>query len=386
MMVAATVKARPRLARALVLVLLGGLSLFWTVSVAGSGGASLAYPYLPDGVRPAVVVPEGAVDVPASLTPDGQVVARPVRVATVAGTSSQIPAVALAAYQRAATVMAAADESCGVEWPVLAAIGKVESGHGSAKGNVLRADGLADPGVIGVRLDGRRSTALVSDTDGGRYDGDRSFDRGVGPMQFIPSTWGVVGVDADGDGRRDPQDIDDAALAAAVHLCGGDGDLSKRAGLHSALLRYNHSGLYAETVLAVADSYASSQAPVPLTAGRAVLPRSSAVAPARHPVGARNLARREVSKAAPAPAAPDGAGRTSGGGERGGDAGSRPTGEWSARPDGGGAAAPLPPLKPVADLLMATTNVLQCTLSGLTQLLRPRLADSPCSPEPHTSR
>ena len=45
-------------------------------------------------------------------------------------------------------------------------------------------------------------------------------------MQFIPSTWSVVGVDGDGDGKRDPQDIDDAALATAVYLCSGDEDLS----------------------------------------------------------------------------------------------------------------------------------------------------------------
>ena len=45
-------------------------------------------------------------------------------------------------------------------------------------------------------------------------------------MQFIPSTWSVVGVDADGDAQRNPQDIDDAALATAVYLCSGDDDLA----------------------------------------------------------------------------------------------------------------------------------------------------------------
>ena len=47
-------------------------------------------------------------------------------------------------------------------------------------------------------------------------------------MQFIPSTWPVVRVDADGDGKRNPQDIDDAALATAVYLCSGKDDLSQR--------------------------------------------------------------------------------------------------------------------------------------------------------------
>ena len=78
-----------------------------------------------------------------------------------------------------------------------------------------------------------RSTARTTpsgslDTDAGQYDNDTRFDRAVGPMQFIPSTWSVVGVDGDSDGTRNPQDIDDAALATAVYLCSGDDDLSPR--------------------------------------------------------------------------------------------------------------------------------------------------------------
>ena len=49
-------------------------------------------------------------------------------------------------------------------------------------------------------------------------------------MQFIPSTWQVVKVDADGDNKRNPQDIDDAALATAVYLCSGKDNLATRAG------------------------------------------------------------------------------------------------------------------------------------------------------------
>ena len=87
------------------------------------------------------------------------------------------------------------------------------------------------------------------------YDGDTRWDRAVGPMQFIPSTWSVVGVDADGDGTRNPQDIDDAALATAVYLCSGDDDLSTEAGQVAATLRYNHSNAYVALVLATADGY-----------------------------------------------------------------------------------------------------------------------------------
>ena len=81
------------------------------------------------------------------------------------------------------------------------------------------------------------------------------FDRAIGPMQFIPSTWSVVGVDADSDGTRNPQDIDDAALATAVYLCSGDDDLSLESGQRSAVYRYNHSAEYVDLVLAIMTAY-----------------------------------------------------------------------------------------------------------------------------------
>jgi hypothetical protein len=74
-------------------------------------------------------------------------------------------------------------------------------------------------------------------------------------MQFIPSTWRTVGVDANGDGRKDPQNITDAATATAVYLCSGPGDLSTESGARSAVLRYNQSDAYADEVLAIARGY-----------------------------------------------------------------------------------------------------------------------------------
>ena len=38
----------------------------------------------------------------------------------------------------------------------------------------------------------------------GRLDGDDTWDRAVGPMQFIPSTWAWSGRDGDGDGVAQP--------------------------------------------------------------------------------------------------------------------------------------------------------------------------------------
>ena len=142
-----------------------------------------------------------------------------------------IPAAALAAYQRAETVIDAADPSCHLTWPLIAAIGRVESDHGRFGGNMLADDGVAQPGHLRHRAR-RHATAphAIRDTDAGQYDDDARFDRAVGPMQFIPSTWSVVGVDGDGDGKRNPQDIDDAALATAVYLCSGDDDLATERG------------------------------------------------------------------------------------------------------------------------------------------------------------
>ncbi len=75
-------------------------------------------------------------------------------------------------------------------------------------------------------------------------------------MQFIPGTWRSVGVDGDGDGVRNPQDIDDAAMSTAVYLCSGKTDLSKSGDVNSAVLRYNHSQQYVDLVVSIAKAYA----------------------------------------------------------------------------------------------------------------------------------
>lgn len=155
-----------------------------------------------------------------------------------------IPATALDAYRRAA---AAANPACGITWPLLAAIGRVESNHGRFAGATLHSDGLSTPPIIGIRLDGSRSV-VVRDTDGGRLDGDTTYDRAVGPLQFIPSTWALYGADGDGDGVNDPDDLDDAALAAARYLCEDDRDLRRGDDWRAAVLAYNRSQAYVDRV------------------------------------------------------------------------------------------------------------------------------------------
>jgi len=165
-----------------------------------------------------------------------------------------IPTLALKAYSRAQQVMAQVDPACNLPWTLVAAIGRVESNHGRFGGNALNSQGVAVPGIFGPRLDGV-STARITDTDAGAFDGDGAFDRAVGPMQFIPGTWRSMSVDGDGDGVRNPQDIDDAAMATAVYLCSGKTDLSTASDLNSAVLRYNHSQQYADLVLSIAKAY-----------------------------------------------------------------------------------------------------------------------------------
>ena len=167
-----------------------------------------------------------------------------------------IPAASLLAYRRAETLLGKADSACKVPWSLIAAIGRVESNHGRTGGNSVNSDGVSTPGVYGIPLNGANNTARVNDTDSGLLDNDAVFDRAVGPMQFIPSTWKSVGVDADGDGKKNPQDIDDAATAAGVYLCAGVGDLSTQSGASAAVFRYNHSSSYVDLVLKIAAKYA----------------------------------------------------------------------------------------------------------------------------------
>jgi membrane-bound lytic murein transglycosylase B len=251
-----------RVQKATAFVPLALLSIAWTASLAGVGvttasaGQSLSAPTtsLPDGTT----VPNEAIEAPASVSVPGRVApaitGNKKRVVANASTSG-IPSAALAAYQRAETVINAADKSCNLSWQLVAAIGRVESDHGRTNGNSLDQDGVAQPGIYGIALDGTNNTAVIRDTDGGQYDSDDQFDRAVGPMQFIPSTWSVVGVDSDGDAQRNPQDIDDAALATAVYLCSGDDDLSTTPGQRAAVHRYNHSESYVNLVLSIMNAY-----------------------------------------------------------------------------------------------------------------------------------
>lgn len=254
---------KSRKGKAATLVPLALLSAAWTASLAGIDETATAARSESTPLPGGAAVPSDPIEAPASVPFPGAVaVAVPEGSAdaVVAGASaSGIPAAALSAYQRGAQIIDAADTSCNIPWELLGAIGRVESNHGQYGGNTLGEDGVSRPGIYGPQLNGRNGTQAIADTDGGQLDQDSVYDRAVGPMQFIPSTWSSVKVDADGDGERNPQDIDDAALAAGVYLCSGADDLSSRAGQEAAVYRYNHSRDYVALVLRIMEAYSAGE-------------------------------------------------------------------------------------------------------------------------------
>ena len=266
----------PRLTWRTVAAALPAVALVGAGSVLVSTGGASAEDVATARTKPVITVPAAPLTRPAApvlppLPPiPGEVAsslpsAAPVPSVEPAVAAAGIPQRALAAYQRAATLVSAADPGCGIDWALVAAIGKVESDHGRYAGNGLDESGTVRPGIYGLPLNGSNNTAVIRDTDRGTLDRDTEWDRAVGPMQFIPGTWRSVGVDADGDGTANPQNLTDAATATAVYLCSGPGDLRNAGDLRSAILRYNQSDAYVAQVVAIAEGYRRGVSVLPST-------------------------------------------------------------------------------------------------------------------------
>jgi len=120
--------------------------------------------------------------------------------------SFEIPPFLLPIYQACGT-------EYGIPWQILASINKIETAFGTNL-NVSSAGAM-------------------------------------GWMQFIPSSWEAYGVDANGDGRKDPYNPVDAICAAARYLkaAGGTEDL------YNAIFAYNHADWYVQEVLLYARAY-----------------------------------------------------------------------------------------------------------------------------------
>lgn len=174
---------------------------------------------------------------------------------SVAGATG-IPVTALKAYGNAELATRATDPECQLTWATLAGIGRVESDQGRFGGASLLANGEESRPVIGVPLNGSGGNRAIPDTDHGRFDGDPVYDHAVGPLQFLPGTWATYGVDVLGTGQPDPENIYDAAMAAARYLCVGGRDMGAPSGWWSGLMSYNNSVDYGQKVFGLADTYA----------------------------------------------------------------------------------------------------------------------------------
>lgn len=219
-----------------------------------------------------------------------------------------LPATVFAAYRHAESELARTAPGCNLRWQLLAAIGQAESGQ--ARGGRVTADGTTRTPILGPRLDGD-GFALIRDSDGGAYDGDAAYDRAVGPMQFIPSTWASWGADGNGDGRADPHNIYDAALAAGRYLCAGGRDLSEPGDLDRAILGYNHSGAYLRTVKAWFAYFLEGHRVVPDDPAASDASPKRKAAEKERPKGSQASSRREPrpgdgsgTPSSPAPASP----------------------------------------------------------------------------------
>src|SRR5436190_8433046 len=112
----------------------------------------------------------------------------------------RIPPFLLPIYQAAGT-------QYGIPWQVLAAINEIETDYG-------RNLSVSSAGALGW-------------------------------MQFIPSSWAMYGVDANGDGKKDPYNPVDAIFAAARYLRAAGGNKNVR----QAIFAYNHAGWYVDSVM-----------------------------------------------------------------------------------------------------------------------------------------
>lgn len=132
---------------------------------------------------------------------------------------SEIPPLYLQLYEQAA-------QHYGLDWAILAGIGKVECDHGRDPDPSCTHDGAVNSAGAG------------------------------GPMQFLASTWATYGVDADGDGPPNRWDPADAIYAAANYLraSGAPSDYER------AIFSYNHASWYVADVESWARKYGGASA------------------------------------------------------------------------------------------------------------------------------
>jgi hypothetical protein len=380
----------PRLTWRTVAAALPAVALIGAGSVLVSTGGASAEDVSTAQTKPVITVPAAPITRPGAPTLPplppipGEVAsslpsAAPAASVAPAVAAAGIPQRALDAYQRAARLVAAADPGCGIDWPLIAAIGKVESDHGRYAGNGLDESGTVRPGIYGLPLNGSNNTAVIRDTDGGSLDRDTEWDRAVGPMQFIPGTWRSVGVDADGDGAANPQNLSDAATATGVYLCSGPGDLRNAGDLRSAILRYNQSDAYVAQVVAIAEGYRRGVSVLPSTdLTQAQLTANPYLPSGAAGSGVPTTGPGVTAGSTPTPRSTATASRTTGSGSSGSGTGTG-TGSGSGSGTGsGGGSVPKPTT--TASSTTGITDVVTGVVGAVTKPLQPKPTTTSPSP------
>ncbi len=146
------------------------------------------------------------------------------RVAIVTGANGQVPPSprALGEIPREYLILyKSAASRYGLDWAVLAGIGRVECDHGKDPDPSCTREGFVNAAGAG------------------------------GPMQFLASSWVSYGVDGGGDGYADRWNAADAIYSAANYLrrSGAPADYVR------AIYSYNHAGWYVAEVMAWAKQY-----------------------------------------------------------------------------------------------------------------------------------
>lgn len=264
-------------------IALAGLVPAGLVTAATSAGATEYIPFVSAKTSPAAQESNSVVETPQPIAQDQQ--AQPVAQAglpvpaevpapapvpeipptpelptNLAVSPIAIPVVNVSAYKNAERILAQQQPGCGISWTLIAGIGRVESTHAN-NGKVDDSGELHEP-ILGPRLNGTLAgNQVIRDTDGGALDGDTEYDRAVGPMQFLPSTWNLYHADGNGDGVSDPQNLFDAALATGMYLCDDATNMRDLGATTKAILRYNNSMAYVANVLAWSAGYATGIVP-----------------------------------------------------------------------------------------------------------------------------
>nr|WGD66089.1 bifunctional lytic transglycosylase/C40 family peptidase [Bacillus subtilis] len=157
---------------------------------------------------------------------------------------NEIPAKFIPIYKAAA-------KKYGVPWNLLAAHHRVETRFSTIKNMV------SPVGAVG------HMQFMARTWVGWGYPGDRLGDANI-PNEVLTNPkmikkYGGYGVDANGDGKADPFDIEDAVFSAANYLAhngAADGNIRE------AVFAYNHADWYVEEVMGYAEKYVKGYVPV----------------------------------------------------------------------------------------------------------------------------